>query len=107
MANVDFLRELVANPREALNIETKTWIDPRTVDGQAKIAKCALAMRNHGGGFMVIGFENDSLLPVKTDRPADLRQTFHADVIQAIVSRYASETFEVTVHGDVPIAVEI
>ena len=98
MADADFLAGLVTNPREALSVEVKSWIDPKTPDGESKIAKCLLGMRNHGGGFMVIGFDNEHLLPVSANRPSDVRAAFHADTIQAIVSRYASETFEVKVH---------
>jgi hypothetical protein len=47
---------------------------------------------------MVIGFEDLSLLPVDAGRPANIRAAFHADVIQALTSRFASESFEVFVH---------
>ena len=98
MADADTLRELVRNPREALGVEIKAWIDPASVEGQAKIARAALALRNYNGGFLVIGFDNETMQPVQTNRPADVRVAFHADVVQAIISRYASESFEVTVH---------
>jgi hypothetical protein len=98
MADADTLRELVRSPREALGVEIKAWIDPVSVEGQAKIARAALALRNYNGGFLVIGFDNETMLPARTNRPADVCLTFHADVVQGIVSRYASESFEVTVH---------
>ena len=98
MPDASFLRDLVTNPREALAIELKAWIDPKTPDGEAKIAKCVLALRNHGGGFMIIGFDNKSSAPLTAGRPADVRTAFHADTIQLIATRYASESFEVTVH---------
>lgn len=98
MADAETLRELVRNPREALGVEIKTWIDPATVEGQAKIARAALALRNCNGGFLVIGFDNETMQPVHTNRPVDVRVAFHADFIQGTVSRYASESFEVTVH---------
>jgi hypothetical protein len=98
MAATDFLLELVTNPREALSIEIKGWIDPGTPEGEAKIAKCVLALRNHGGGFMIIGFDNQSSAPLTAGRPPDVRAAFHSDAIQLIATRYASEPFEVTVH---------
>jgi hypothetical protein len=56
-----------------------------------------LALRNHGGGYLVIGFDDDTLQPDKENVPADVKSTFHIDKIQGIVSHYASEPFEVSV----------
>ena len=98
MADHDFILELVRYPRESLSTEVKAWFDPSTPEGQAKIVRCALAMRNHGGGFMLIGFDNATGDPVANDRPADVRVSFHIDRIQGLITRFASESFEVNVH---------
>ncbi len=42
--NGDQIRALVAQPREALTIELKAWIDPTTPVAQAKIVRAALAL---------------------------------------------------------------
>jgi hypothetical protein len=89
--------ELVAHPSEALNVEIKGWIDPSAPEGIAKIAKAALAIRNRDGGFLIIGFDNATLEPDGDNRPSDVRATFHHDNIQSIVSRYASDKFEITI----------
>ena len=73
MADPDFISDLVRYPRESLLTEVKAWFDPSTPEGQAKIVRCALAMRNHGGGFMLIGFDNATGDPVANGRPADVR----------------------------------
>lgn len=53
------IQELVDNPRESLAIELKDWFDPGTPEGQAKIIKSCVAMRNRGdGGFVMVGFDN-------------------------------------------------
>ena len=47
---------------------------------------------------MVVGFDDRSHGPVSTDHPSNVRAEFHADVIQGLVTRFASEPFEITVH---------
>jgi hypothetical protein len=89
--------ELVAHPSEALNVEIKGWIDPKASEGIAKIARAALAIRNRGGGFLIIGFDDATLLPDEHGRPSDVRSVFHHDIIQGIVSRYASDKFEIAI----------
>lgn len=98
MAHLDFISDLVRYPRESLSTELKAWFDPSTLEGQAKIVRCALAMRNHGGGFMLIGFDNATGDAVAKDRPSDVRVVFRIDRIQGVITRFASESFEVAVH---------
>ncbi|WP_262032130.1 RNA-binding domain-containing protein [Microvirga sp. Mcv34] len=88
---------LVSNPTEGLNIELKRWIDPKADAGIAKIARAAIALRNRNGGYLIIGFDDKTRLPDTTNVPADVRAEFHVDVIQGIVSRYASAPIEVQV----------
>lgn len=90
------IQSLVNNPTESLGVELKRWIDPSNDDGVVKLAKACIAMRNNNGGFIVIGFDNETLQPDQS-RPADVRATFHIDSIQTIVSKFASEVFEVAV----------
>jgi hypothetical protein len=96
---VDFARiqELIQHPQESLSVELKAWINPDQPDGIAKIVKTALAMRNHGGGYMVIGFSNDTLKPLLDNAPSNVREIFHIDKIQRMVAKYSSDPFEVTV----------
>lgn len=91
------IRELVERPGESLSIELKRWIDLNTSDGIAKIVKTALALRNHGGGYIVIGFDNTTLEPDANNIPENVREHFHIDKIQGLISKYASEPFEVSV----------
>jgi hypothetical protein len=88
---------IVATPGEGLNVELKRWIDPTSNAGIEKIAKATLALRNRNGGYLVIGFDDSTLQPDAGHEPANIRDAFHVDVIQAIVSRYASELFEIGV----------
>ena len=89
------LRELVDRPSESLNVEIKRWLDPQQDVGVAKIIKAAFGLRNRNGGFFVLGFDDKTLLPNHTDRPSNVRAAFQVDTIQGIISRYASEPFEI------------
>lgn len=91
-------RSLLLRPRESFPIELKSWFDPRASHGIAKVVKAAFALRNQNGGFLVVGVDDKTLKPVPA--PADfppIRECFHPDMIQQIVSRYASQSFEATV----------
>jgi hypothetical protein len=98
LMEIDFspIQALVARPGESLAVEIKRWIDPDQPEGIAMIVRGALALRNHGGGYLVIGFDNKTLEPDKNNVPSDVRVLFHIDKIQGLVSRFASEPFEVT-----------
>ncbi|WP_156948709.1 helix-turn-helix domain-containing protein [Bradyrhizobium sp. WSM1417] len=88
---------LVASPAEALNVEIKTWIDPAQPAGIEKIVKATFALRNRNGGYMLIGFDDKTLAPDTANRPANVRAIFNLDDIQAIISRYSQEPFEIAV----------
>jgi len=92
------IQELVDHPTESLSVELKRWFDPDQPEGIAKIIKTVLALRNHGGGYMVIGFNNETLEADSGKEPTPVRSVFHFDKIQGIVSKYSSELFEVAVH---------
>ena len=57
-----------------------------------------MAIRNRDGGFLIIGFDNETLLPdTHNKRPPEVRSIFHQDNIQGIVSRYAADKFEINI----------
>jgi hypothetical protein len=95
--DVSRVQQLIERPGESLSVELKRWISPDNPDGIAKIVRVALALRNHGGGYLVIGFDNNTFQPDTENVPADLRSLFHVDQIQGLVSRFASEPFEIGV----------
>lgn len=92
------IKDLLANPVEGLNAEVKRWFDLDTPHGTSKLVRACFALRNRNGGYLVIGFDNASGKPVSNDRPASVREAFHVDKVQALISRYASETFEIELH---------
>ena len=91
------LSQLVSSPTESLNLEMKAWIDITNETAIAKIFKGVSAIRNNDGGYLLIGFNDDSTIDV-SNHPGDVKSKFHIDVVQGIISKYCSEPFEVFVH---------
>ena len=113
------LKDLIAVPRETLEIELKAWLDLNDSAVRANIARHLAALANHGGGYLIFGFNDD--LSHDQNRP-DLLKNYNRDVFAGIVSRYLTPTFQCEVaivqdksgeqfpvirvpgHGRVPIA---
>ncbi len=93
----DLAQALVNQPGEKLNVELKPWIELSTKWGQHLIAKSLLALRNQDGGFLLIGFGNNGS-PAPLKQGVDVKEVYHVDRIQEIVSRYASKPFSIDVH---------
>jgi hypothetical protein len=94
----DRIKELIDRPSESLSIELKGWFDPDSLEGIAKLVRGAIAMRNHGGGYILIGFHNETGLADLENAPADVSSLFHIDKIQYLITKYSSEPFEVKIH---------
>ncbi len=94
-----FFQTLVDNPAERLGVELKSWIRPHLKTAKAKIVRALFALRhNRDGGFLLIGFDDKTLRPIPTPYSDDrVREVYHPDVIQRMVSEYAYEPFEVYV----------
>ena len=88
---------LLHQPSEGLQVELKTWLDPRTNENIAKIVKAIFAIRNRNGGFLIIGFDNSTSLPDRYSLGQDVGTLYHVDSIQEMVSHYASVSFEIAV----------
>jgi len=93
------LRNLVRQPREDLHIEVKGWLDLGDENHKADLAKALLALANHGGGYVLIGFseQNGQLAVDEVNRPSDLNG-YSQDLINGVVKSYADPPFHCTVH---------
>ncbi|MDB5823681.1 MAG: hypothetical protein JWR21_2385 [Herminiimonas sp.] len=91
------LQELVRTPREDLDIELKQWMDPADKVVQAKFAKELLALRNHGGGYLVVGFKDEHPVIPDPNRPIDLAG-FSTDVFNNTIKKYAEPSFHCMSH---------
>ncbi len=83
-------------PREGLSRELKSWVDPAVPAQKANLVKAILALRNRDGGMLAVGFDNGTGDALPTEQ-GDWRTVYHVDAIQSLVSKHASQTFEVEV----------
>lgn len=80
---------------EGLAFELKPWLDPARPEHRIVLVGTLIALRNHGGGTLLVGVRDDGL--VRTDDPGfDIVTAYHGDQVQELVSRHSSETFSVT-----------
>ena len=93
------LQPLVAYPRESLEVELKGWLDLEDGEQAASLLKAILALANHGGGYVLIGFteESGTWKPEEANRPLDLSQ-YDQDKLNGLVSRYAEPSFHCELH---------
>jgi len=55
-------------------------------------------MKNNNGGYFLVGLGNDTGVPNVAGARANTRTEFHSDDIQNLVTRHASEPFQVHLH---------
>ncbi len=93
------LADLLIDLHETLNVEVKGWLDLNSADHQAKLAKAIIAISNHGGGYLVIGFDEQPGLPATPShpRPASLA-TYSHDRVNGIVEKYLEPAVHCEVH---------
>lgn len=86
------------SPRETLDFEVKQWLDMTDPEAQGVVAKALIALENHGGGFLLFGYrENtDKSLSPDPNRPISL-EAYLTDALNAIVKRRAEPAFHVEV----------
>jgi hypothetical protein len=93
------LEALIAYPREDLDRELKGWLDMHDGEQAASLLKAVLALANHGGGFVLIGFSEQlgTWVPDEAQRPTDLK-AYDQDRINGLVTNYAEPAFHCEVH---------
>jgi hypothetical protein len=89
---------LLAEPRETLDVEVKEWLDLTDHDHRSTTAKEIIALANHGGGYLLAGFKEntDGSFAPATPRPPNL-DAWSQDAIQSIVSKYVDPLVQCSV----------
>ena len=86
------LQPLISEPREDLATEYKNWLDLTQEEHKATLAKSCIALANHGGGFLVIGFEEQANLLISIACPANIAE-ISQDTVNSVIRRYADPEF--------------
>ena len=92
------LDRLVRYPREDIDVEYKDWLDPRTDKDRASLAKAAIALANHGGGHIILGFRESGRELRSVARRSDV-PAMTQDAVNAAIRRYAEPEFHCQVFG--------
>jgi hypothetical protein len=79
------IQDLVDAPCRALEIEYKSWRNLDHADDKAELARDIVALANHGGGFVVFGFNERTLAPDDTD---PFRTNCTIERVRTIVQTY-------------------
>ena len=90
-------RSLVERPTESLSTEIKSWLDLDQKEHKATLVKALLALFNHNGGQLIIGFADKTLAPVKLPSEDEVRKQYHSDRVNSLVSKYASQPIDIHV----------
>ena len=91
------LQLLISEPREDLAVEYKNWLKFDQEKDMANLAKACIALANHGGGFLVLGFDEQFNSLISVRRPVDVVEITQ-DMINSIIRRYANPEFHCQLH---------
>ena len=91
------LQPLIIEPREDLAVEYKTWLNFHQEEAKATLAKACIALANHGGGFLVLGFDEQADSLSSIPRPAGDSEITQ-DSINSVIHRYADPAFHCQLH---------
>lgn len=97
MSNERHIDQLLAHPRETLEVEHKEWLDLGLRADQAKLARELIALANHGGGFLIFGLADDEELQQVDGQPVGPTRQVTIDQVNGIVARFAEPSFHVDV----------
>jgi hypothetical protein len=91
------LRDFLLYPTEDLGFEIKRWLDLNDLEHRANLAKALIALANHGGGHLLIGFEEaDGGWRPCEPHPGSLA-AYSQDSINSVVARFAEPPFHCSV----------
>jgi hypothetical protein len=79
------IQDLVDAPCRALEIQYKSWRNLDHAEDRAELARDLCALANHGGGFIVFGFNEHTLAPDDTD---PFRTNCTIERVRTIVQTY-------------------
>lgn len=91
---MDELTDLIDLPNERLEAEYKDWLDLSEELSRAKVARHIAALANFGGGYLVFGFADKTMMPTGAN---PWPQSYSHDGIGSLIKKYLEPAFEVNV----------
>ncbi|WP_206034600.1 AlbA family DNA-binding domain-containing protein [Gluconobacter kondonii] len=87
---------LLNSPSEKISCELKSWLNLDDLAHKVKLIKAIFALRNADGGYIIIGLDDKNAQP-SANPPENPRKKYHVDIIQALITTYASITFNIEI----------
>jgi hypothetical protein len=92
--NRERIQFIIDNLAENLEVEAKNWLGGlKSNEMRAKLAKELIALANHGGGLVFIGFDDENDLAEISPQTGEL-EAYTQDNIASIVLKYAEPPFQ-------------
>lgn len=93
------LEGFLVDLRESLEFEINNWLDlTSSNEDKATVAKAIIAIANHGGGFILLGYTEVNGVYVESEgRPPNF-DAYNQDSINGIVQNYCDPPFHCAVH---------
>ena len=82
------LDRFVSHPREDIDVEYKGWLNLSVEKERATLAKAAIALANHGGGRIILGFQEKGQALESVARPPEVPEITQ-DAVNSAIRRYA------------------
>ena len=93
--NNERIQFIIDNLQETLEIEVKNWLDGLcNNESKAKLAKELIALANHGGGLLFIGFEESKEGHPEITPKDEEAKAFSQDAVANIIQKYAEPPFQ-------------
>eukprot|EP01132_Coremiostelium_polycephalum_P009470 gene9470-11618_t len=89
------IQDYIDHPNETLHVEYKRWLDLSIPENRASLARHVAAIANHGGGFIIFGFEDNTLA---SSGPNPFGIDYNRDSIASIVKKYLDPAVHCDVH---------
>jgi hypothetical protein len=91
-------RYLLKELTEGKSVEHKSWTELQTPENQALLVRALIALRNNAdGGALLIGVDDKTRTLLPPPSGQDVKSAFKEDVVQTLLARYVTPTFEVFV----------
>ncbi|MCT6838173.1 MAG: ATP-binding protein, partial [Bifidobacteriales bacterium] len=89
------IQDYIDHPNETLHVEYKRWLDLSIPENRANLARHIAAIANHGGGFIIFGFEDNTLA---SSGPNPFGFGYNRDSIASIIKKYLDPAVHCDVH---------
>ena len=92
------LQSLIDSPQESMEIEYKNWLEGLSSNlKKAQLAKEIIALSNHGGGYIVIGFTDVNSVLTECAPENNELDAFNVDSVVSVIQRYVVPAIQVEV----------